>query len=119
MLHPSPFSLGRHSWWWVFGLFIATPALALAVLGFRALRVDEIERQQRLRDQQAQIAHLADAAIATVLDQVVATARTPRGPADSNASPGDGPPASLPLFTGPRARILDSRRTSPAEGRLT
>ena len=40
-----PLSLVRRSWWWVFGLFIATPAVALALLG--------LERDSRRRDRAA------------------------------------------------------------------
>ena len=53
-------SIARRSWWWVFGLFIALPAGALALLGLSAIGADEIERQQRIRDQQAHIIRLAD-----------------------------------------------------------
>ncbi len=69
-------SLVRRSWWGVFGLFIATPAVVLAVLGLRAIRADEIERQQHLAQQQAQVANLADAALATTLDRLVTDARS-------------------------------------------
>ncbi len=57
----------RRTWWWIFGLFIAVPALALALLGLRAVRAERIERRQQIRDQQAQIARLADAAISNAL----------------------------------------------------
>jgi multidrug efflux pump subunit AcrA (membrane-fusion protein) len=66
-----PAWLGRgRTWWWTFGLFIAAPALALAVLGLRAVRLERIERQQQLREQQAQIARLADAALSAALAQI-------------------------------------------------
>ena len=51
------------TWWCGFGLLIALPALALAVLGLRAGRAERIEREQQLHEQQKQIARLADAAI--------------------------------------------------------
>lgn len=62
-------------WWWVFSLLIVAPALALALLGLRAIRADRIEREQRLRDQRLQVARLADAAIGNVLEGVVSALR--------------------------------------------
>src|SRR5436853_6097373 len=53
----------RWNWSWGFGLFIAVPALALAVLGLRAVRAERIEREQQLREQQVQVVRLIDAAI--------------------------------------------------------
>ena len=35
----------RQSWWWVFGLCIALPAVALALLGLTAIRADDVEQQ--------------------------------------------------------------------------
>src|SRR5215211_8920548 len=64
----------HRAWWWVFGLFIATPALVLALLGLQAIRAGEIEREQGLRDQQAQLARLVDSALASAFDQVAAEA---------------------------------------------
>ena len=58
------------AWWWIFGLFIAAPAMALALLGLRAARVERIERQQQLRERQVQIARLADAALTTALNRL-------------------------------------------------
>jgi hypothetical protein len=58
----------RRTWWWVFGVLIAAPALVLALLGLRAFRADRLEREQQLRDQQGQTAHLADAAIENAID---------------------------------------------------
>jgi len=70
-----PAWLGRgRTWWWTFALFIAAPALALAVLGLRTVRLERIEREQQLRDQQTQIARLADAAISTSLAQIETSA---------------------------------------------
>ena len=91
--------LGRgRTWWWTFGLFIAAPALALAVLGLRAVRLERIERQQQLREQQAQTARLADAAISTALAQIES----------SEAVSGDYPAFSLEpqgLLLFPRERV--------------
>lgn len=52
---------------WRFGLLIALPALALAILGLRAVRAERIEREQQLREQQTQVARLIDAAISNKL----------------------------------------------------
>ena len=70
-------SLSRQTWWWVFGLFIATPAVVLALLGLRSIHADDIERQQRLRDQQTQTARLADAALSSALSVERLTADGP------------------------------------------
>jgi len=48
----------RASWWWVFGVLIALPAIALALLGASAIRSDEVERQRQLLDQRQQFALL-------------------------------------------------------------
>jgi signal transduction histidine kinase len=57
----------KWNWSWGFGLFIALPALALALLGLRAVRAERIEREQQLRGQQTQVARLVDAAISNKL----------------------------------------------------
>ncbi len=58
------------TWWWGFGLLIAAPALALALLGLRAVRAERIEREQQVREQQTQVARLADAALANALSEL-------------------------------------------------
>ncbi len=58
------------TWWWGFGLLIAAPALLLALLGLRAVRAERIEREQQLREQQTQIARLADAALIGVWSEL-------------------------------------------------
>jgi signal transduction histidine kinase len=65
----------KWNWSWGFGLFIALPALALALLGLRAVRADRIERQQQLREQQTQVARLIDAAISNRLGALVVELR--------------------------------------------
>ena len=65
-------SFTHRAWWWVFGLFIATPALVLALLGLQAIRAREIEREQGLRDQQAQLVKLVDSALASAFDLIAA-----------------------------------------------
>ena len=60
----------RMTWWWGFGLLIAVPALALAILGLRAVRAERIEREQQLRERQTQTARLADAAIRVALAEI-------------------------------------------------
>ena len=46
---------------WSFGLFVAVPALILALLGMRAVRADRFERIQRERDRQSQTVQLVEA----------------------------------------------------------
>lgn len=58
------------NWWWALAVLITAPALTLAVLGLGAVRAERIDREQQLRDQQAQLARLADAALAHCLDQL-------------------------------------------------
>jgi hypothetical protein len=67
-------SFTHRAWWWVFGLFIATPALVLALLGLQAISAREFEREQGLRDQQAQLAALVDSSLASALDRAAADA---------------------------------------------
>jgi hypothetical protein len=67
-------SFTHRAWWWVFVLFIATPALVLALLGLQAISAREIERELDLRDQQTQLATLVDSALARALDRVAADA---------------------------------------------
>ena len=67
-------SFTHRAWWWIFGLFIAAPALVLALLGLQAIRAREIEREQILRDQQTQLARLVDSALASAFDRVAADA---------------------------------------------
>jgi signal transduction histidine kinase len=70
---------------WGFGLLIALPALALAIVGLRAVRAERIEREQQLRDQQTQIARLIDAAISNKLKALEVEVRQPgNGNADPN-----------------------------------
>lgn len=68
------------TWWWGFGLFIAAPALLLALLGLRAVRAERIEREQQAREQQTQLARLADAALAgawSAMEQALLPATVP------------------------------------------
>lgn len=60
----------RWNWWWGFSLLITLPALILALLGLRAVRIERLELNQQLREQQTQIARLADAAIANALTEL-------------------------------------------------
>jgi signal transduction histidine kinase len=68
----------RRSWWWVFALLIAMPAVALAVLGLGVIRADDRDRERRHRERQSdvadQIRRLADASLATTLERLVADA---------------------------------------------
>ena len=87
----------RRAWWWVFSLLIAGPALALALLGLRAIRVERIEREQQLRDQQTQVARLADAAIRNTLERIAAQLDRGGDPPGDAGSSLDVP--DLPVFT--------------------
>ena len=58
------------SWWWAFAVLIAAPALALAVMGLRAVDAEKLERQQRVSEQQTELSRLADVAIRSWLSQV-------------------------------------------------
>jgi hypothetical protein len=76
------------SWWWVFAILIAAPALALAFLGLRVLKLERMERAQQVREQQAQLAHLADRALANLL-----------GALESELARVESSPAGLPDHT--------------------
>lgn len=68
--------ISQQSWWWTFALFIAVPAVALALLGLTAIRGDDRERQLRMREQQGQVARVVDAALTTACDRELAAARS-------------------------------------------
>jgi signal transduction histidine kinase len=86
---------GRRVWWWVFCVFIAAPAVALALLGVRARRADEIERRQRFKDEQSQLARAADAALASALDAIVSRAHD--APRVERREPTDNPSGIVPF----------------------
>ena len=89
--------------WQLFGLLIAVPALALAWLGLRAVRVERLEAEQLLRDQQTQMAKLADAAMLTALAPIEAElARLSPGRAGSDV---DLPPG-IPVVTFHRSGLI-------------
>ena len=56
--------------WRAFALFVAAPALLLAWLGLRAVGAERLEAEQQLRDQQTGAARLADAALASALNEM-------------------------------------------------
>src|SRR5262245_36802226 len=102
-------SRAGRAWWLVFSILIAGPALALALLGLRAIRSDRIEREQSLRDQQSRIARLADAAIqnavrsiATRLDQLDMASLIKRSPTP--------PEEEFPVFVLDRSDVLSFPR---------
>src|SRR6185503_17473057 len=72
------------TWWWGFGLLIAVPALALALLGLRAVRAERIEREQQVREQQTQVARLADAALANALSELEHALQREAAPLQAN-----------------------------------
>lgn len=57
-------------WRWSFGLLVAVPALVLALLGMRAVRAERLEREQQLRDRQAQTAQLVDAGMRLAFSEI-------------------------------------------------
>jgi signal transduction histidine kinase len=95
----------RMTWWWGFGLLIAVPALALAILGLRAVRSERIEREQQLRDRQAQTARLADAAIRDALAEIERQLRL-RDSLDQNISPPDVEDSGIHFFSYDRSGQL-------------
>src|SRR5437588_5220513 len=50
-------------WWWLFAVFVATPATVLALLGVRIVELEQMERSQQISAQQRQLANLIDAAL--------------------------------------------------------
>lgn len=68
-------SRSQSAWWWIFGLLIAAPALLLAVLGLRTVRLERVEREQLAVEQQVQVARLADAALGSSLVDLEAELR--------------------------------------------
>ncbi len=97
------------TWWWGFGLLIALPALALAILGLRAVRADRIEREQQLRDRQTQTARLADVAIRAALAELERQLRL-RDSSDQNGSPPEVEDSDVYFFTYDRAGRLSFSR---------
>ena len=98
-------AIARRSWWWVFALFIATPALALAFLGLEAIRAEDSEERQRLLEGQQQVLRLTGAAIDTALEREVSEARVRL---QAGASPGIAAlsPDSPILFQRDRRGVL-------------
>lgn len=81
---------------WGFGLLIAVPALALAILGLRAVRAERIEREQQLREQQTQVARLIDAAISNRLSALEGELRQS---ANRNADPNNEHSSGAYIFS--------------------
>jgi hypothetical protein len=101
--------ISQQSWWWVFALFIAVPAVALALLGLTAIRADAVERGIPMREQQDQLARVAEAALATAFDREMAAARTSavRDPGDARAAD-----VLFEIETAASSRIVVSALTS-------
>src|SRR5688572_23647723 len=95
ILRPSP----RWNWSWGFGLFIALPALALALLGLRAVRAERIEREQQLREQQVQVARLIDAAMSNRIGALTAELRQHRSETNSERITSNEAPNNAYLFS--------------------
>ena len=68
-------SLG--TWWRLFALSVALPALALAWLGLRAVRAETAQQRDRVRGQQRQVARLVDGTIANLLADLESRLRQP------------------------------------------
>jgi signal transduction histidine kinase len=90
--------LSRPAWWWIFGLFIALPALVLALLGLRAMRIEDEERAIDTARQHAQLAALVDAALTTAFD------RLSSGGAPAEADPFEVDARGVIVF--PRDRVF-------------
>jgi two-component system phosphate regulon sensor histidine kinase PhoR len=86
----------RSTWRWIFVLLIAAPALSLAALGLRTVRLDRVEWEQQLRERQVQTARLVDAEIgARLSDLEVGLQIAPLSP----SWPSVPSPASRRLFS--------------------
>ena len=57
-------------WWRLFGWLVAVPAVALSAVGLRAIRAERLDRELQVRDRQTQIAAIADAALATLFEDL-------------------------------------------------
>jgi len=101
-----PHALVRRSWWWVFGLCIAMPAVALALLGIGGLRADDLERENRRRDREAQLVRLVDAALGNVLDHVSSGTRPDQSMADPPSDVGPSPTDSIRFELSADGRLL-------------
>src|SRR6266404_2258913 len=95
----------RMTWWWGFCLLIAVPALALAILGLRAVRAERIEREQQLHERQTQTARLADAAIRVALAEIEHQLRI-YDSSDPNISPPTVEDSSIHFFSYARSGQL-------------
>ena len=104
-LFPTTFRSGR-AWWAVFGLLIATPALALSWLGLRVVRAQRIELEQQFREQQTQFARLADAGIGNVLAELEAELRRADTLVEAGETRFDGGLADLPTMSFRRSGLL-------------
>ena len=132
-------SSAHRTWWWVFAVLIAMPAVALSVLGVRSIRAADIERHQHLRDQQADVARLVNEALREALarttydvdradaerqDDTVAFVIEDSGVVAFPAhrlyfGPFGARPASLHTSPIPRfiSRLIDAAQTAEARGR--
>ena len=98
------FRSGR-GWWGLFGLLIATPALALSWLGLRVVGAERIELEQQRREQQTQFARLAE----TAIEQALVGIETDLRSTETTAESGDarrGELANLPIMSFRRSGLL-------------
>jgi two-component system phosphate regulon sensor histidine kinase PhoR len=56
--------------WYAFAVCVALPSALLAILSWRAVKLENIERQQQIAQQQAQLAKLTDAAMTAALQGI-------------------------------------------------
>jgi signal transduction histidine kinase len=63
--------LSRRTWWWVFSLLIALPAVTLMALGLRAMRMDDLEQRAQDRRDVEQTTRLIDTALTAAFDRLL------------------------------------------------
>lgn len=113
LLRRSRISLG--GWWRLFAVVIAAPALLLSWLGLRAVGADRIERAQRLRDQQSQLANIADASL---LNALTGLETELQGYDAGRAGSADAPLAAVQLVTFHRSGLVTFPRDRVYFGRF-
>jgi len=91
-------------------VLIAVPALALALLGLRVVRTERIEREQQLRQQQTQVAHLADAAIANAFAELESELRRAETGGQALVGALNSTLSDLPVFSFDRRGLLTFHR---------
>lgn len=113
-------------WWWTVGLLIAVPALSLAALGLRSVRLDQLEWQQQNAERENQVARLADLELASVLHPIETTVVARNQGTSSRAlrtGVGEGRPFALDVrgvtFLREQIHIADAAGTPDRGSRLS